>query len=50
MVNSNLYVYDFYTLRIPTFSFNKLTKINAVLGNIKQDREYPLVGICNPVL
>jgi len=39
MVKSNLYNYDFYTLRLPAFSFNKLTKINAVLANIGQNGE-----------
>ena len=34
-----MYIYDFYTLRIPAFSFNKLTKMNAVLGSIRQNGE-----------
>lgn len=34
-----MYAYDFYTLRIPTFSVNKLTKMNAILENLNQESE-----------
>ncbi|WPV01570.1 lantibiotic dehydratase [Mucilaginibacter sp. cycad4] len=32
-----MYTYDFYTLRIPTFSVNKLTKMNAVLEKLNRE-------------
>ena len=44
MAGDQLYIYDFYTLRIPTFSVNKLTKINAVLENLRQESELDANG------
>lgn len=39
MVTDNLFNYDFYALRIPTFSFNKLTTLNSILEKVQREKD-----------